>query len=121
MGYESEKREPMRERGEWLPELQCRILRVSYDFNKRRADLFLPVGECTDMTGAIGSVTHIDPDARMIQTWAGDKPDTSYVWSNGVWYAVATHRCDGMAYTRAQCIGGGWHPIDRRSRHQEPN
>ena len=73
-------------------EMMCRVERIDYDFQLRRAVVHLPPGDCCDMGGCIAAIEKIDRRAREIQTVAGDLPDTAYIRIDGEWHAVAPER-----------------------------
>src|SRR5438093_1079447 len=59
--------------------VRCFVDKVSYDFRSSTGRIDMPEGSCTDMAGAIDLIRGIDPEARRIETFAGGKPDTSYL------------------------------------------
>jgi hypothetical protein len=71
--------------------LVCRVQQLSYDFRTWTGRLDFPAGNCCDMSGAISIFTAIDPDVRVIETFAGGNADTIYRLSGegrGEWEAL---------------------------------
>jgi hypothetical protein len=75
--------------GQWLKELQCRILSMTYDYERHEATLVLPPDNCTDMDGTIAMIRRIDPAVLRIITIAGSVTDTQYLYDvrTGKWKA----------------------------------
>lgn len=68
--------------------LMCgRLNAVVCDYQAGRVTLHMPEGACCDMCGAIAYATRHFPAVRIIQTIAGDKPDTAYVRRGNTWSA----------------------------------
>ena len=65
------------------PRLACGVLRLSYDFETRAGEIYFPQAHCCDMSGCIKLFAAIDPEAVSIQTFSGDRPDTSYHRDSG--------------------------------------
>ena len=61
-----------------LPGLKCLVLCVDYNFQRRTGRLDMPPGNCCDMQGCIRHFLGIDPDVRIIETFAGGVRDTCY-------------------------------------------
>lgn len=72
--------------------LQCDITSLSYDFDEKELLLYFPEGNCCDMRAAIRIAESIDKDARQIQTFAGDVPDTVYVFVGKKWVAYTNNQ-----------------------------
>jgi hypothetical protein len=53
-------------------------LSVKYDSQRRTGRLYMPPGNCCDMQGCIRHFLGIDPDVRIIETFAGGVRDTCY-------------------------------------------
>ena len=51
--------------------LVCRVQNLEYDFRTWTGKLYFPAGNCCDMSGAVRIFTGIDPDVRVIETFAG--------------------------------------------------
>lgn len=49
--------------------------------------LYMPEGDCCDMTGAIRIATILMPGVSQIDTFSGDVPDTRYRLEHGRWVA----------------------------------
>jgi hypothetical protein len=49
--------------------LQCNIEKVTYDFETKVANLYLPYMNCTDMTGAIVFAKRLSPDVEQVQVF----------------------------------------------------
>jgi hypothetical protein len=64
--------------GKWDSKLQCAVQKLQYDFRTKTGRLEFPEGDCCDMSGAISLFAAIDKDVRVIDTYAGGKPDTIY-------------------------------------------
>jgi len=76
--------------GKWDERLVCRVQHLSYDFRTRTGELHFPECNCCDMGGAVALFRAIDPDVRLIRTFAGGRPDTVYrfnVGDSGEWSA----------------------------------
>jgi hypothetical protein len=71
--------------GKWDERLMCRVQQVAYDFRTQTARLDFPELNCCDMSGAIEMVTAIAPDVRVIETYAGGKPDTVFRRNGDDW------------------------------------
>lgn len=67
--------------------LQCNAREVRYDFARRAGTLFMPAGECCDMSGCISLFESIDPQVVRIVTISGDEEDTSYSRTDSGWAA----------------------------------
>ena len=68
-------------------ELKCEVISINYDFENKELEIYMEEANCVDMTGAIAFAERIDKDVKQIQTFAGDKTETCYVKSNGIWSA----------------------------------
>lgn len=69
-------------------EMMCAAERLEYNFVTKRAVVYLPTDNCTDMTGTVAAVLRIDPAAREIVTVSDDLPDVAYVRVGEEWHAV---------------------------------
>ncbi len=74
--------------GRWDERLGCWLQRLVYDARTRTGRLDFPPANCCDMTGAINLFTAIDPDVRVIETFAGGVPDKVYRREDGEWAAL---------------------------------
>lgn len=68
-------------------DLQCKVRRVSYDFNARTGTLEMAPNNCCHMPGCIALFEGIDPKVKRIYTYAGTVPDTGYERSPDRWIA----------------------------------
>jgi hypothetical protein len=68
--------------------LACQPTSIRYDVATRTATIILVRGHCPDMTGTIGLVCGIDPDARRIEVWSGEDRDIDYIRSGGDWHGI---------------------------------
>ena len=57
----------------------CAVESVKYDFEKGIGHVYMPIGNCTDMDGAIKFFKMIAPDVTHIVTWCNGELDTQYV------------------------------------------
>lgn len=74
--------------GIWRKDLVCAIFALQYDFLQHAAALHLQYGHCCDMNGAIALAKAIDPEAKIVVTYSGRKPDVAYFKNaSGVWEA----------------------------------
>jgi hypothetical protein len=72
-------------------ELLCDVVSVYYDFGERTGKLVMGDQQCCTMDGCIAMFRRIDPDVRLINTYAGKIADTSYMRDmEGRWTAI-TH------------------------------
>jgi hypothetical protein len=71
-----------------IDELQCGVVRLSYDFGAQIGELHMDDGDCCDMEGCIGLFARIDPDVIEIKTYSGPAPDTMYSRRTGSWVAI---------------------------------
>jgi hypothetical protein len=62
--------------------LCCSVRSVAYDFESRKGRLDMLPGCCCDMGGCILLFRAIDPEARRLETYAGDLRDTVYERDN---------------------------------------
>lgn len=72
----------------WIDELQCYVEEFDICFIAHTAEVWMPDGSCTDMSGAINYFTALDPDVKSIITWSGGRADTSYVRGPDGWTAI---------------------------------
>lgn len=71
------------------PLLQCHVIDLRYDFQKRLGRIDFPRYECCDMQGCITYFVGLHPDVRRIDTFAGKFQDTSYqLAEDGEWIAL---------------------------------
>ncbi|HEV2136558.1 MAG TPA: hypothetical protein VGR47_20230 [Terracidiphilus sp.] len=59
-------------------QLQCSVRRIEYDFETRTGIVFMPDGNCVDMSGTLELFSAIDPNVCAVRTFAGSKLDTCY-------------------------------------------
>lgn len=76
------------EEGNYHRALMCDIISLSYNFDEKELLLYFPEGQCCDMSAAIRIAEGIDKDARQIQTFAGNIPDTVYNFVGKIWVAA---------------------------------
>jgi hypothetical protein len=76
----SRKNMPTQHRG-----LVCQVNDLQYNFDTRTGILRMPKGNCCHAPECIAIFERIDPNVKEIKTFAGDKPDTSYVKSSDGW------------------------------------
>lgn len=74
-------------KAKWDERLMCEVEQMAYDFRTRTGRLDFPEMNCCHMPGAIALFTAIDPGARVIDTYAGGKPDTLCRLVDGEWTA----------------------------------
>lgn len=68
--------------------MQCYVLSVSYDFNRRRGQVVMDDDACTDMSGCTEVFESIDPEVDHIETgYLAGRLDTVYRKRNGEWAA----------------------------------
>lgn len=72
----------------WHPQLQCAVANLLYDFTSQTGTLNMGEEQCCDMSACIALFTAIAQDVQRIDTFAGDRPDTTYTLSRGEWRAV---------------------------------
>lgn len=70
--------------------VQCFVVKLEYDFKSKAGVLYLEEHSCTDMRGCIDLFKKIDPSVTSIQTIAGKRRDTWYIFANDKWQARAT-------------------------------
>jgi hypothetical protein len=70
--------QPNERDGRWDERLKCRVQQLQYDFHTKTGRLDFPEANCCDMTGAVGIFMAIDPEVRVIDTYAGGKADVLY-------------------------------------------
>ena len=76
-------------------ELNCDLVSLSYDFATRTGLLTMGEGQNCNMVGCIALFRRIDPDVRLVNTYAGQEQDTSYLRErDGRWTAI-THTARG--------------------------
>ena len=68
------------------------IWSLSYDARTRTGTIEMPEGYCTDMSGAIGMFTRIDPTVVRVITRAGGQVDTTYERQGPTTWAVISDR-----------------------------
>lgn len=73
--------------GVWHGGVQCDVRRLVYDFELLVGALYLPRGDCTDMSGCIRMFEAIDSRVCQIQTYSGEARDTIYDRTSGEWRA----------------------------------
>jgi hypothetical protein len=76
--------------GTWIASVQCTVIALTYDFVNREGRLVMAKNNCCDMDGCINLFTDIDPEVRMIETFAGDLRDTLYLRSRDKWVALTS-------------------------------
>jgi hypothetical protein len=69
-------------------ELGCEVERLQYNFRSHAGVLSLPSGQCCDMDGCIKLFSGIDPEVVLIETFSGDKQDTTYSKFGPNWMAT---------------------------------
>jgi hypothetical protein len=70
--------ECIHEMREQLPGERVLRGRASYDFAGYRGTLHMAADSCCDMVDCVRFFARIDPQVQLIETIAGEKPDTSY-------------------------------------------
>jgi hypothetical protein len=69
--------------------LGCEVERITYDFQKHVAHVYMPEGNCTDMSRTIDFFQRLDKNVGHIHTWQANKVDTQYVLPpNSDWIAI---------------------------------
>lgn len=71
--------------GYFLDELQCRVVRITYNFEKRQGVLEMPDENCPDMTGCIALFSRIDQAVQAIVMYAGSRVDMAYLREGEEW------------------------------------
>jgi len=71
-------------------DLVCEVEGLHYDFEKKVGRLLMAETSACDLGGCVALFTKIDPDVKLIETFAGDKSDTIFKRSNDGWKAVLT-------------------------------
>lgn len=70
-------------------QLQCFVYKLEYNFKLKLGILIMANGSCCDMTECINLFKKIDPKVIQIQTFAGNKRDTTYsLHVNNEWVAI---------------------------------
>lgn len=59
-------------------QLQCFVAEIRYDFIQKFGTVVIDESGCTDMGGCIAFFERIDPTVRCIQTYSGNRSDTTY-------------------------------------------
>jgi hypothetical protein len=78
------------------PDLHSNVERLEYDFLAREGRLQLPTGCCVSMGPAIDLFRRLDPEVKLIRTFAGPVPDTLYRRHGRTeWEAEHEGRCYG--------------------------
>lgn len=70
------------------PELQCSIVALNYNFERRLGHVHMAENHCADMAGAIEFFSRIDPAVRTILTFSGGVDDTAYHRRGEEWVAA---------------------------------
>src|SRR5262249_51855320 len=73
----------------WHPDLMCYVHGAEYNARRKAGRLYLAWRSCCDMRGAIQAFEGIDPSVELIETFAGEVPDTVYRRIDGKWHAYA--------------------------------
>jgi hypothetical protein len=81
-------------------DLWCEVQSLTYDFPSRRGRLYMPWGNCCDMTGCIALFERIDPDCALIETYEGNERGKGY-----------------QADTIYRLTEAGWEALDQRGQH----
>ena len=68
--------------------LQCEVINIEYFYADKIGRAYFPKDNCCDMQGIIDIFTNIDPNVRLIETFANDRSDTVYEKSCGKWNAM---------------------------------
>jgi len=69
-----------------IDRLQCgRPVRIEYNSATNVGKLYMKPGCCTDRQAAIDLFMAIDPKVVLVQTFAGDLPDTFYSRDDSEW------------------------------------
>jgi hypothetical protein len=72
--------------------LQCNISRVTYDFETKVANFYLPYSNCTDMTGAIYFAKQISSDVEQVQVFEDNTLINIYLRIADKWTAQSFNR-----------------------------
>lgn len=67
--------------------LKCRVQRLEYDFASRTGHLYMPPGNCPDMSACIDIFEGIDVGVRVLYTVVGDDLDVAYLRQRNGWVA----------------------------------
>ncbi len=79
-------------------QLRCEPWALAHDFRTHFGKLTVAEGHCCDMEGCIALFERIDPEVKLIETYAGDVPDTLYVrLSTGKWTAYRPGKADAVS------------------------
>jgi hypothetical protein len=92
-----------RKRAHWHRQLLCHVRSLSYDWTTRTGELRFPLGNCCDMDGAVRLFQSIDPEVRVIRTYAGARPETWYERIGGSWTAYLEDQ-GGITYSGPHAI-----------------
>lgn len=68
--------------------LACYVISLYYNFFAQRGNLYLPEGNCCDMTGCLELFKEIDPNVKDIHVFSGDELDTIYTKYHGQWISL---------------------------------
>jgi hypothetical protein len=66
----------------------CDVSRVLYDLDNETGHVYMPEGNCTDMSKTIKFFVNQIPQITHIVTWAGGNLDTQYVIHDGEWISI---------------------------------
>jgi hypothetical protein len=76
----------------YIEELKAAVKSISYDFDTKIGNLYMPDMCCTDMSGCIAFFQRIDPRVESIYTFSNGVRDTSYHLRGGEWRANTAHQ-----------------------------
>lgn len=69
-------------------DLQCEVLRLAYDYDAKAGELHMEEDNCCHAPACVELFERIDPDVKIIRTFAGAVPDTIYARDrSGKWAA----------------------------------
>jgi len=67
--------------------LQCNIEKLTYDFETKVVNFYLPQHNCTDMRGAITVAKRVSPDVQMINVYEDENLINIYLKIADKWTA----------------------------------
>lgn len=68
--------------------LKTTVISVCYEFCDRWGQIHMPEGCCCDMSASIKFFQGIDPQVKVIETFAGERLDTCYKLKRGKFHAI---------------------------------
>lgn len=71
-------------------DLQCEVIKLDYDFENQAGRLWIAETQTPDQSGLTKIFIAIDPNAKLIEVFAGDRPDCVFKLGPSGWESVTS-------------------------------